>query len=115
MAQVLKPWLKKEWCIPPKANAEFVYHLDDVLDLYIQPEDPQRPLVCFDESNKQLIAEVRAPLPAEAGQPERYDTEYVRHGVRNLFMFFAPLLNGRHVKVAAQRRKSSGHTACASW
>ena len=79
--------------------------MEDVLDLYTQPEDPQRPLVCFDESNKQLIGEVRQPLPAAAGQPERYDTEYVRNGVRNLFMFFAPLLGWRHVTVTTQRTK----------
>jgi hypothetical protein len=97
--------LNKEWCIPPQANAEFVYHMEDVLDLYMQPEDPDRPVGCFDESSKQLIGETRTPLPAEPGQVERYDTEYVRNGVRNLFMFFAPLLNWRHVKVTAQRTK----------
>lgn len=79
--------------------------MEDVLDLYMQPEEPDQPVVCFDESSKQLIGETRTPLPAEPGQPERYDTEYVRNGVRNLFMFFAPLLTWRHVKVTAQRTK----------
>jgi hypothetical protein len=97
--------LNKEWCIPPQANAEFVYHMENVLDLYMQPEDPARPVVCFDESSKQLIGETRTPLPAEPGQPERYDTEYVRNGVRNLFMFFAPLLNWRHVQGTPRRTK----------
>ncbi|GAC1643306.1 MAG: hypothetical protein NVS4B8_13170 [Herpetosiphon sp.] len=60
--------MNKEWCIPPKANAEFVYHMENVLDLYLQPEDPDRPLVCFDESSKQLIGETRTPLPAEPAE-----------------------------------------------
>jgi hypothetical protein len=97
--------LNKEWCIPPQANAAFVYHMENVLDLYLQPEDPERPVVCFDESSKQLIGETRTPLPAAPGQPERYDTEYVRNGVRNLCMFFAPLLNWRHVKGTPRRTK----------
>jgi transposase len=61
--------------------------------------------VCFDETNKQLINEVRTPLPAEPGQPERYDTEYERNGVQNLFMFFSPTRNWRHVKVTDRRTK----------
>jgi transposase len=58
----LKPWLKEAWCIPPKANAEIVYHMEDVLDVYTQPADPGRPLVCFDESPEQLVSEARQPL-----------------------------------------------------
>lgn len=102
----LKPWLKKEWCIPPEANAEFVYHMEDVLDVYKRPADPARPIVCFDESPEQLVSETRLPLPAEPGQPERYDYEYCREGVANLFMFFAPLENWRHVKVTDRRTKT---------
>jgi len=102
----LKPWLKKEWCIPPQANAEFVYHMEDVLDVYTRPADPTQPIVCFDESPEQLVSEIRSPLPAEPGQPERYDYEYRRQGVANLFMFFAPLLNWRHVKVTDRRTKA---------
>jgi transposase len=102
----LKPWLKKEWCIPPEANAEFVYHMEDVLDVYTRPVDAKRPLVCFDESPEQLISETRVPLPAEPGHPERYDYEYRREGVANLFMFFAPLQNWRHVKVTDRRTKA---------
>jgi hypothetical protein len=77
--------------------------MEDVLDVYSRPFDPKRPLVCFDESNKQQTIEVQVPLPLEPGQPQRYDTEYERNGVSNLFMFFAPLLNWRHVKVTDQR------------
>jgi len=77
--------------------------MEDVLDVYTRPFDPKRPLVCFDESNKQQTIELQVPLPLEEGQPQRYDTEYERNGVSNLFMFFAPLLNWRHVKVTNQR------------
>jgi len=79
--------------------------MEDVLDLYTAPEDPRYPLVCFDETSKQLIGETRTPLPTKPGQPERYDFEYVRNGVQNLFMFFAPLHNWRHVKVTDRRTK----------
>ena len=63
----LKPWRKKEWCIP-KVSAEFVACMEDVLDLYAEPYDPKRPVVCFDETSKQLVAEKRAPIPAKAGR-----------------------------------------------
>lgn len=89
--------------IPPQANAEFVCAMEDVLDLYHEPYDPLRPVVCFDESNKQLIAETRTPLPLQPGQAQRYDYEYERHGTCNLFMFFEPLAAWREVKVTDQR------------
>jgi hypothetical protein len=95
--------LNQEWCIPPKANPAFVAQMEDVLDVYTRPLDPKQPQVCVDESSKQQVKEVRTPLPVEPGQPARYDTEYERNGVSNLFMFFAPLLNWRHVKVTDQR------------
>jgi transposase len=101
----LKPWLKEEWCIPAEQNAEFVYHMEDVLDVYHRLFDPQRPLVCFDETPVQLISETRQPIPMRAGQPVRYDYEYCRQGKANLFMFFAPLLNWRHVQVTEHRTK----------
>jgi hypothetical protein len=87
------------------ADADFVYHMEDVLELYTQPHDPQRPLVCFDETTKQLIGERRVGLPVAPGLPARIDYEYVRHGVSNLFMFFAPLEQWRQVVVTAQRTK----------
>jgi transposase len=101
----LKPWLKEEWCIPPEQNAEFVYHMEDVLDVYHRPFDPNRPLVCFDETPVQLISETRQSIPVQTGQLARYDYEYRRQGSANLFMFFAPLQNWRHVKVTEQRTK----------
>jgi hypothetical protein len=89
--------------IPPEANADFVCHMEDVLELYHQAYDPSRPVVCFDEGTKQLIAETRTLLPLRPGDPLRYDYEYERHGTCNLFMFFAPLSAWRHVKVTDRR------------
>lgn len=79
--------------------------MEDVLDLYAEPYDPSRPVVCFDEASKQLIAETRQALPAKPGQVERYDYEYERKGTRNLFLFFEPLAGQRHVEVTQQRTK----------
>lgn len=79
--------------------------MEDVLDLYHQPYDPQRPVVCFDESSKQLLGHVHAPLPLTAGQGHRFDYEYERRGTCNLFMFFEPLAGWRHVKVTDRRTK----------
>ena len=104
-ANELKPWLKEEWCIPPKQNAEFVYHMEDVLEVYQRAEEVRFPLICFDETPVQLVSETRQHIPAKQGRLERYDYEYRREGTANLFLFFAPLLNWRHVKVTEQRTK----------
>src|SRR6266581_2217202 len=96
---ILKPHRKQQWVIPPDANAAFVATMEDVLEVYQRPHDPQRPLVCLDETSKQLIIDTRAPIPAKPGQPARHDYEYERNGVANLFMVFAPLEGWRHVKV----------------
>jgi len=77
--------------------------MEDVLDLYAEPYDAKRPTVGFDETSKQLIAETRTPLPATAGRPERYDYEYSRQGVRNLFLCCEPQRGYRHVEVTEQR------------
>lgn len=77
--------------------------MEDVLDVYARPYDPKHPLVCFDESNKEQHIEVETPLPMEPGQPQRYESTFERNGVSNLFMFFAPLHNWRHVKVTNRR------------
>jgi hypothetical protein len=92
-------------CIPPEANGEFVYHMEDVLEVYQRPYDPLHPTVCMDELSKQLVGEVAQPLPAEAGQPTRYDYEYARNGTSNLFMFFEPLAGQRFVTVTDHRTK----------
>ncbi|MEW6206678.1 MAG: IS630 family transposase [Pseudomonadota bacterium] len=105
-ANELKPWLKKEWCIPPKHSAEFVYYMEDVLDVYHRPCDPLFPIVCFDETPVQLVSEIRQPIPMKRGKPACYDFEYRREGTANLFMFFAPLQNWRHIKVTEHRTKA---------
>lgn len=91
--------------IPPEANAEFVYHMEDVIDIYTRPYDLLHPVVCFDESNKQLVGETVEPLPIKPGQPQRYDYQYERHGVCNLFMFSEPLVGWRHIEVTDRRTK----------
>ena len=85
--------------IAPEANSAFVAAMEDVLEVYQRPHDPQRPLVCLDETSKQLVIETRKPLGAKPGKPARHDNEYQRNGVANLFMMFAPLEGWRHVKV----------------
>jgi hypothetical protein len=93
------------WCIPPKQSAEFVYHMEDVLEVYKRPYDPQRPVVCVDETFKQLIGETREPLPAQPGKVERFDHVYVRKGVASLFVAFEPLCGWRSIKVTDRRRR----------
>nr|WP_201390406.1 IS630 family transposase [Ktedonobacter sp. SOSP1-85] len=100
---VLKPWLKKQWCIPPEQNAECVYHMEDVLEVYQRPYDPKRPQVCMDEASKQLLADTRERLPLQKGKPERYDYEYEREGTANLFIATEPL-TGRRVVAVTERR-----------
>lgn len=93
------------WCIPDKPSAEFVCHMEDVLDVYHRPYDPKRPVVCVDETFKQLIGETRVPLPARPGAVERWDHVYVRHGVASLFLACEPLAGWRHVEVKDHRRR----------
>jgi hypothetical protein len=88
--------------------------MEDVLDVYAEPYDPDQPTGCFDETSKQLIGETRQPLPARPGQVERYDYEYEHHGTRNLFMFFEPLAGHRHVKVTG-RRTQRDFAHCMKW
>jgi transposase len=106
----LKPWRKKMWCIP-QVDAEYVARMEDVLDLYAEEPDPQRPVICFDESPIQLIGEVRRPIPAEPGQIERYDCEYRRNGTANLFVFLDANRSWRKVKVT-ERRTAQDFAAC---
>ena len=77
--------------------------MEDVLDVYTRPYDPRYPTVCMDESSKQLVGETRQPLPAEPGQPARYDYEYQRNGVCTLFLFCEPLVGWRHIEVTERR------------
>lgn len=89
--------------IPPDANAAFVAAMEDVIEVYHRPHDPDRPVVCVDETSKQLIIETRTPIPARPGRPQRVDYEYQRNGTANLFMMFAPLEGWRDVKVTDRR------------
>jgi transposase len=98
----LKPWRKDMWCIP-KLDGEYVARMEDVLDLYAEAPDPNRPVVCFDESPTQLIGEVRQPIAAKPGQLERYDCEYRRNGTVNLFVFLDAHRPWRRVKVTDRR------------
>lgn len=98
----LKPWLKKMWCIP-KVDAEYVARMEDVLELYAEPLDPQRPVVCFDETPRQLIGESRVAVAAKPGQPARVDYEYVRNGTANVFVFLDVHRPWRHAKVTDRR------------
>jgi transposase len=106
----LKPWRKTMWCIP-KVDGEYVARMEDVLDLYAEAADPERPVVCFDESPTQLIGEVRPPIPAAPGQPERYDCEYRRNGTVNLFVFLDAHRPWRKVKVT-DRRTNQDFAVC---
>ncbi len=98
----LKPWQEKMWCIP-KVDAEFVACMEDVLALYAEPPDESRPVVCFDETPRQLIGEERVPVRAEPGKRRRFDYEYVRNGTSNVFMFVDVNRSWRHAKVTDQR------------
>src|SRR5262245_21992107 len=101
----LKPWLKKGWCLPEGPSAEFVAAMEDVLEVYHRPYDPQRPVVCMDECSKQLIGEVREPLPAKPGQVAKYDSEYERKGTTNVFMAVEPLAGKRTTQVTERRTR----------
>jgi len=95
--------LKEQWCIPPAASGEFVWRMEDVLEVYHRPYDPKRPQICLDETTKQLVGETRVPLPARPGQPARVDYEYARKGVASLFLACEPLRGWRHVWVGDRR------------
>ena len=105
LANQLKPWIKKQWCIPNAPDAEFVYHMEDILEVYTRPYDPARPQVCMDEINTQLLADIRDPLPLEPDKPIREDYEYERQGVCNVFLACEPLAGKRYTMVAPQRTK----------
>jgi hypothetical protein len=94
------------WCIPEKPSAEFVYPMEDVLEVYHRPYDPKRPVVCVDETFKQLIGETREPLPPRPGSVERVDYVYTRNGVASLFLACEPLVGWRPIEVTEHRRRT---------
>ncbi len=91
--------------IPPEQNAQFVWRMEEILDLYEEPYDPKKPMVCFDERPCQLLAEVYDPLPMEPGRIKRFDSEYERKGTAHVMMAFEPLAAWRKVIVTERRRK----------
>jgi DDE superfamily endonuclease len=97
--------LKEYWAIPPEHSAEFVAALEDVLEIYQRPLDSTHPVICMDETSKQLVGETRVALPIEPGQARREDYEYERHGVANLFLFGEPLVGWREVQLTERRTR----------
>lgn len=95
--------MKKQWVIPPDGDAEFVCAMEDVLEVYHRDFDPKRPVVCMDETSKQLVSETRVPVSAAPGRVERVDYEYERKGTANVFMATEPLVGQRRVKVTQRR------------
>ena len=102
----MKPWRKEQWVIPPEHNGEFVAQMEQVLDVYKRPYDPLRPVVCMDESPRQLIGETRVPVPARPGCVARHHYEYERCGVCNVFMAVEPLAGKRLVRVTERKTKT---------
>src|SRR5262249_6716503 len=107
----IQPWIVETWCIPPEADAEYVWRMEDVIATYLLPYDPAYPVVCFDEACKQLFGEVRDPLPALPGSPAKRDYEYERKGVCNQLMMCEPLRGWRHVRVS-ERRTRKDYAQC---
>ena len=100
----LKPWKVKGWVIPPEKSSEFVAHIENVLDVYKRPYNEENPVVCMDESPKQLI-ESKNNSPMTLGYEKREDYEYIRHGVVNIFMANEPLKSKRLVEVTQTKTK----------
>ena len=101
----LTPWQQRSWCLPKGVDGEFVWKMEDVLELYAEPYDPQRPVVCFDEDSKELHVDVAAPLSVRPQHPACVDYEYRRAGTANVFLFVEPLTGQRHATVTQRRTK----------
>ena len=93
------------WVIPPEADAEFVAHMEEVLETYEKAYDPAHPVVCMDEQPVQLLKETRRPIPASPTHGKRVDYEYERNGTASIFMFVEPLAGYRQATARAQRTK----------
>ena len=99
----LKPWRRKMWCIPPEQNAAFVAAMENVLEVYKRPYNPLFPVVCMDEGAKQLVAETRTAMAMSPGQPMRYDYEYTRNGMCNIYMLCQPHSGWRRVAITTNK------------
>lgn len=101
------------WCVP-RLTMPYIERMEDILDLYAKPYNPQRPMVCFDEKSKQLLAPKRPSLLMRPGRVERFDYEYVRCGTGNLFLFVEPKAGLRYVRVT-RHRKQPDVAQCLQW
>ena len=101
----MKPWREVQWVIPPAQNSHFVAQMEQVLDVYKRPYNARYPVVCMDESPRQLIRATRPALPTRAGDAARYDYEYERCGVCNVFMAVEPLASTRLVQITERKTK----------
>ncbi len=94
------------WVIPPKNDAEFVANMEEVLEIYEKPYNPENPVICMDEQPVQLIRESRQPIPATENYPRRADYEYERNGTACVFMFTEPLSGWREAVARHRRTKA---------
>ena len=101
----MKPWKSKGWIIPPKQNSNFVANMERVLDVYKRPYSTNNPVICMDESPKQLIGETRTPIGMKSGCVQKYDYEYQRNGMCNIFMASEPLTGKRIVRITERKTK----------
>lgn len=101
----MKPWKVKGWVIPPESNGQFVADMEKVLDVYKRPYDKENPVICMDESPKQLIQEARIGQRLQVGKTATQDYEYIRKGVVNIFMCNEPLAGKRLVKITNEKTK----------
>lgn len=95
--------MAEPWCIPPQANADFVWAMEEVLEVYGGQDEENNPLICMDEASKQWVKEVRTLIPAQASEPEKYDAQYEHHGGGRIFMFSEPLTGKGFAKVSETR------------
>ena len=110
----IKPWKVKQWCIP-KADAEFVLRMEDILDLYETEYDSKNPVVCVDEQPYQLLNHKIEPIPLKKGQPKKIDYEYEREGTCNIFMITEPFADFRATKATERRTRGGGHVSLIIW
>jgi transposase len=101
----LKPWLSKQWCIGPTGDGNYVYHMEDVLETYVQPYDPKKPHICLDEGSVQFVSELRDPLAMQPGKVKKVDYEYEREGFCSLFLACEPLQGKTVIQVKERRTK----------
>jgi transposase len=100
---ILKPWQKKQWCVGPTEDGNYVYHMEDVLEVYVRPYNPLRPLVGVDEGSMQMVSDKREPLEMEPGKVKRIDYEYEREGYCSIFLACEPLTGKIVTEVKEQR------------